>query len=126
MRNEEDGILLNAWQRRRVLLAVLVIETGRIALITGLAVLPLVLPPVPFCVAPFCAAVVLGAASLQRMREANRAGRRWIPDRGTAVSREDIRRAKEEEGWRTVVIPGAGRRGRTAVCVWTKAGRIVI
>lgn len=126
MRNEEDGIRLNAGQRRRVLLAVALIVMGRIILIAGLAALSLFLPPVPFCVAPFCVAVILAAASVQRVTEAKRQGRKWVPETGTEVGREDIRRIRRENADRTVIMPGAGRRGKTAVCVWTKAGRIIV
>ena len=126
MRNEEDGIRLNAGQRRRVLLAVALIVTGRIILIAGLAALSLFLPPVPFCVAPFCASVLLSVASAQRMREAKRQGWKWVPETGTEAGREDIRRMRRENAGRTVIMPGAGRRGKTAVCVWTKAGRIIV
>lgn len=126
MRNEEDGIRLNAGQRRRVLLAVVLIVTGRIILIAGLAALSLFLPPVPFCVAPFCASVLLSVASAQRMREAKRQGWKWVPETGTEAGREDIRRMRRENAGRTVIMPGAGRRGKTAVCVWTKAGRIIV
>lgn len=126
MRNEEDGIRLNAGQRRRVLLAVALIVTGRIILIAGLAALSLFLPPVPFCVAPFCVVVILAVASAQRMREAKRQGWKWVPEMGTEAGREDIRRMRRENAGRTVIMPGAGRKGRTAVCVRTKAGRIIV
>ena len=126
MRNEEDGIRLNAGQRRRVLLAVVLIVTGRIILIAGLAALSLFLPPVPFCVAPFCASVLLSVASAQRMRWARRQVWEWGPETGTEAGREDIRRMRRENAGRTVIMPGAGRRGKTAVCVWTKAGRIIV
>lgn len=126
MRNEEDGIRLNAGQRRRVLLAVALIVTGRIILIAGLAALSLFLPPVPFCVAPFCVSVLLSVASAQRLKEAGRRERRWFPERGTPVSGEDLERIRKERERRTVIFPGAGRKGRTAICVWTKAGRIIV
>ena len=126
MRNEEDGIRLNAGQRRRVLLAVVLIVTGRIILIAGLAALSLFLPPVPFCVAPFCVAVILAVASAQRVTEAKRQGRKWVPKTGKEAGREDIRRIRRENAGRTVIMPGAGRRGKTAVCVRTKAGRIIV
>lgn len=126
MMESGEDVQLDAGQRGRVILAVLLAATGRAVLVAVLAALSLVLPPIPLSVAPFCASVLLSVASAQRLKEAGRRGRRWFPERGTPVSGEDLERIRKERERRTVIFPGAGRKGKTAVCVWTKAGRIIV
>ena len=126
MMESGEDVQLDAGQRGRVIIAVLLAATVRAVLVAVLAALSLVLPPIPLSVAPFCASGLLSGASVQRLKEAGRSGRRWFPEKGTPVSSEDLERIRKERERRTVIFPGAGRRGKTAVCVWTKAGRIIV